>query len=500
MKDTARTSASHPLQIASVQPWPGSGLIGLTFCPGKKQPNAATGAWDRDLDTDVAAIAKWDAAAVVTLVEDHELAALAVPDLGKVVAAHHMDWFHLPIPDVSVPPAAFEAGWNAVGEGLRSRLRNGFNILVHCKGGLGRAGTIASRLMIELGVPPREAVDKVRKARPGAIETAAQLAYVMAQKAVPEPEPSTSGDAVRDRAIGALLGLAVGDALGTTLEFKARDSYPRLTDMVGGGPFRLKAGEWTDDTAMALALADSLSGNPALDEADLMRRFVDWHEEGAYSCTGTCFDIGITTRQALSRWKASGNPIAGSTDPQTAGNGSLMRLAPVAIRHFRDRASLRDVAARQSRTTHAAPEAVDACVTYAEVLADAIEGRKRSEVLRERLEPASGAIAGIMAGSWRGKPRKSVKASGYVAHSLEASLWSVGRTGDFASAVLLAANLGEDADTTGAITGQLAGSIYGTSAIPSRWLEKLALRPRIITMADGLWHAHGDIPAPKTPE
>jgi ADP-ribosyl-[dinitrogen reductase] hydrolase len=292
--------------------------------------------------------------------------------------------------------------------------------------------------------------------------------------------------------VGCLLGLAVGDAVGTTLEFKVRDSYPPRTDMVGGGPFGLRPGEWTDDTAMALALADSLAAHPDLNEADLMRRFTEWHEQGTYSCTGTCFDIGITTRQALARWKGTGNPIAGSTDPNTAGNGSLMRLAPVAVRHWRDRAPLRNVAARQSRTTHAAPEAVDACVAWAEVLADAIAGLKRSEVLRARVDlggavgPLAGAFGSILAGSWRGKDRQTIRSSGYVAHSLEASLWSVGSTGGFSSAVLRAANLGEDADTTAAITGQLVGALYGLNGIPEEWRRRVAWGPRIIGMAEGL--------------
>jgi len=481
-----RTSISHPLQIAEIQPTHGDGRIGITFCPGKVQPGAMSGSWNRDLDLDLDAIANWNAAAVVTLVEDHELKTLKVQALGQQVAARHMHWHHLPIPDVSTPDADFERLWMEVGEGLRARLRDGFNVLVHCKGGLGRAGTIAARLMVELGAAPEAAVASVRKVRPGAIETAAQLAHVMKLSAVPELRPSTDADSVRDRASGALLGLAVGDAVGTTLEFKSRDSYPLLADMVGGGPFRLTPGQWTDDTAMALALADSLTENPALDEADLMRRFVDWHEKGTYSCTGSCFDIGVTTRQALSRWKKSGDPFAGSTDPMSAGNGSLMRLSPVAIRHWRNRALLRDVAARQSRTTHGAAEAVDACVAFAEALADAIEGAKRSEVLRDRIEPLAGAIGPIMAGSWRGKPRRDVRSSGYVAHSLEASLWSVGRAGDFKEAVLLAANLGDDADTTAAITGQLAGALYGASTIPDAWLRKVAWSPRICAMADGL--------------
>lgn len=343
--------------------------------------------------------------------------------------------------------------------------------------------------MIELGVEPAAAVTAVREARPGAIENATQLQHVLAVKAVPERMPGCSTADICGRAIGAMIGLAVGDAIGTTLEFKTRDSYEPLTDMVGGGPFKLKPGQWTDDTSMALALMDSLAVKGELDEVDLMERFVRWHEKGEYSSTGRCFDIGITVRGALSRWKSTGDPIAGSTAPDTAGNGSLMRLAPVAVRWWRDRVKLRDIAARQSRTTHGAPEAVEACIAYAELLADAIEGRPRSEVLRAGQGPYAGAIAGIMAGSWRGKHRKAVRASGYVLQSLEAALWSVGRSGSFEEAVLMAANLGEDADTTAAIAGPLAGALYGLQEIPSRWLDKLAWRERMMERAENLFDA-----------
>ncbi len=479
-----KTSLTHPLQIAEVPA--AAGAIGITFCPGKQQRSAFSGQWCRDLAIDLDTIRDWGAAAVVTLVEEHELISLKVQHLGSAVQARHMAWHHLPIRDVSVPCLQFEAQWQQRGEALRSLLRHGFRVLVHCKGGLGRAGTIAARLLAELGTDPAEAISMVRSVRPGAIETEAQRRHVLKATPVPEKQSDTSIEAIRDRAVGALLGLAVGDALGTTLEFKARDTYPRLTDMVGGGPFGLKPGEWTDDTAMALALADSLIAEGEINEHDLMRRFLSWYEQGAYSCTGTCFDIGITTRQALMRFKASGNPIAGSIDPNTAGNGSLMRLAPVAIRFHRNRAKLRDAAARQSKTTHAAPEAVDACVVYAEMLADAIEGRPVSEVLHGPMGNWAGAIGKIAAGSWRGKPRQEIHASGYVAHSLEASLWSVARSGTFAEAVLLAANLGEDADTTAAITGQLAGALHGASNIPQTWLYRLAWRARIAGMADEL--------------
>ena len=170
----------------------------------------------------------------------------------------------------------------------------------------------------------------------------------------------------------------------------------------------------------------------------------------------------------------------------SAGNGSLMRLAPVAIRHWQNPDRLADVAARQSRTTHAAPEAVDACVAYAALLADAVAGKPRDEVLAPRKLGDTPAVRAVLGGSWRGKPRDAIKSSGYVIHSLEAALWCVARTSDFASAVLLAANLGDDADTTAAIAGQLAGALYGASNIPPEWLAKLAWRERLTDAARAL--------------
>ncbi|NTZ42128.1 hypothetical protein G7A66_03265 [Altererythrobacter sp. SALINAS58] len=481
-----RTSNTHPLEIASIQAGSGLGRVGLTFCPGKHQARAATGAWERDLSVDVAAISHWGAAAVVTLLEPAELNALSVPSLGEEVRRHHMDWLHLPIADVSVPCERFELQWQEAGAGLRARLRDGFDVLVHCKGGLGRAGMIAARLLVELGREPGEAIRLVRSVRPGAIETVAQERHVRAARLQDEPVPLRSPDATRNHALGALVGLAVGDALGTTLEFRPRDTYEPLTDITGGGPFRLQAGEWTDDTAMALALADSLLACPELDQADLMARFWSWRHDGTYSCTGKCFDIGATVSAALNRWNKTGDPAAGSADPMSAGNGALMRLAPVALRWWHDRNKLIDVAIRQSATTHQAPEALSASAAFATMLAEAISGEPRSSVLKPQKGDYSGAISSIMRGSWRGKHRNKVQSSGYVAHSLEAALWATGRTANFKDAVLLAANLGGDADTTAAITGQLAGALYGISAIPPEWVGRLAWGERIKRYANEL--------------
>lgn len=474
-----RTSSTHPIHIAAVSPGAGYGRIGVTFCPGKIDPTSPGGAWERDLGLDLDAIRDWGACVLVTLIEAHEFELLKVPNLGREVARRHMEWLHLPILDVSTPDAAFEATWSEAGEGLRARLRCGFDIVIHCRGGLGRAGTVAAMLLAELGIPPTEAVAAVRRVRPGAVETLAQERYVLSRRPIAEHQPDTSAAAITDRAVGALLGLAVGDAVGTTLEFKRRDTYEPLTEMVGGGPFDLEAGQWTDDTAMAMALCYSLSACGGLDEADLMGRFHDWYEKGTYSCNRRCFDIGMTTERALRSWKRTGNPMAGSTSPDTAGNGSLMRLAPISIYYWNDRPALRDAAARQSRTTHGAPEAVDACVAYAEMTADAIEGAPRSVVLRARTEPYAGAIAAITQGSWRGRPRTSIRSSGYVGHSMEAALWSVGRSAKFRGAIFTAANLCDDADTTAAISGQLAAAIYGASGIEKSLLAPLFAREQL---------------------
>ncbi|TXM64692.1 ADP-ribosylglycohydrolase family protein [Methylobacterium sp. WL12] len=313
-----------------------------------------------------------------------------------------------------------------------------------------------------------------------------------------------------DRVRGALIGLAVGDALGTTLEFARRDTLPVHTQMTGGGPFGLQAGQWTDDTAMALALADSLFTCGTLDPADLMERFIAWWREGAYSCTGTCFDIGMTTVQALSSYEADGAVFAGSTDPRTAGNGSLMRLAPVAVFALDDPWAADRIARDQGRTTHGASEAVEACAYFVQILRAAILGE--ADVLRPRawigadcdplfpriwksderdhltLHPEAEApkVEAIAQGSWRARTRDRIRSSGYVIDTLEAALWAVGTTDSFEAALIKAVNLADDADTMGAVTGQLAGALYGLSAIPERWLSPLAWSAKIQTYADRL--------------
>ncbi|MEO0559519.1 MAG: ADP-ribosylglycohydrolase family protein [Bacteroidota bacterium] len=290
-----------------------------------------------------------------------------------------------------------------------------------------------------------------------------------------------------DRARGALLGLATGDAVGTTLEFKPRGTFEPITDMVGGGPFALESGQWTDDTAMALALAESLLACTGHDPVDQLERYVRWWRHGETSCTGHCFDIGNTVRDALQRYLDTGTPDAGPTHPHTAGNGSIMRLAPVVLAYAPDPKATVAAAAASSRTTHGAPEAIDACRLLAEILLRALGGADRDATLApvEGLR-ATDALATVASSTYRGNSAEHVRGSGYVVESLEAALWAVATTASFADAVLRAANLGDDADTTAAIAGQVAGALYGASGIPPHWLNQLAWRDRLEDTADAL--------------
>jgi ADP-ribosyl-[dinitrogen reductase] hydrolase len=291
-----------------------------------------------------------------------------------------------------------------------------------------------------------------------------------------------------ERFRGCLVGLAVGDAVGTTLEFRRRGTFEPLTDMVGGGPFGLLPGQWTDDTSMALCLATSLVERGGFDAHDQMSRYCQWADGGYLSSTGVCFDIGNTVASALRRYQRDGNPYAGSSDPNAAGNGCIMRLAPIPMYFFPDLDAVERSAGDSSRTTHGTKECIDACRLFARVICRALLGRPKDEVILGDAESfVSGErIAAIARGAYREKSEAEIRGSGYVVQSLEAALWAFARTDSFGDAILMAANLGDDADTTAAVCGQVAGAYYGEPGIPSRWLERLALRSEITRLADQL--------------
>ena len=272
----------------------------------------------------------------------------------------------------------------------------------------------------------------------------------------------------QERFTGCLLGLASGDAVGTTVEFRSRGSFEPLTDMVGGGPFSLEAGQWTDDTSMALCLADSLIQQEQFDPHDQLRRYCDWRANGYRSSTGTCFDIGNTTSSGLSRYERTGDPYGSPDDAYAAGNGSIMRLAPVPMFFFGDVYAAAHHSGLSSRTTHGAVESVDSSRLFGTLLHRALAGCDKEEILFGGDIPVDLApkVVAIADGDYRDKSRDEISGSGYVINSLEAALWCFLQTDNFRDAILLAVNLGDDADTTGAVCGQIAGA-YHADGIPN---------------------------------
>ncbi len=282
-----------------------------------------------------------------------------------------------------------------------------------------------------------------------------------------------------DRRRGTLIGLAVGDALGAAVEFQSPGSFTPVTGYRGGGPHGLDAGAWTDDTSMALALADSITavGWNLDDQAD---RYVTWWKTGKYSVTGRCFDIGITTRVALAKHAANRDAlVSGNRSEHASGNGSIMRLAPVPIRFAHLYPSQLDelsrLAEESSLPTHASEQCLSACRYLTLVLTALIHGEDREHVLSPAWKPLRQLnmikslhplIKEIAAGSFQQKHPPAIRGSGWVVESLEAALWAFHNASSFEEAVLKAVNLGNDADTTGAVCGQLAGAYWGESGIP----------------------------------
>ncbi|GMH37600.1 hypothetical protein BSKO_05473 [Bryopsis sp. KO-2023] len=290
-----------------------------------------------------------------------------------------------------------------------------------------------------------------------------------------------------DRFRGCLVGLATGDAVGTTLEFRNRGHFKPIDDMVGGGPFSLKPGQWTDDTSMALCLAASLVEKQGMDLADQLTKYNRWYHDGYMSSNGSCFDIGMQTRRSLGRFATAGEVYDVGSGSMSEGNGSLMRLAPVPMFYSRNKSKAIEMAAESSRTTHGAKNCLDCCSVFAEILVKALEGAPKEEILKPLSDiPAdySDEVKLIMQMKFLKFSERRIRGSGHVIRCLEAALWCFHHTDNFRDAILKAANLGEDADTTAAVCGQIAGAFYGETGIPASWLEKLAFRPMIEELAD----------------
>lgn len=292
----------------------------------------------------------------------------------------------------------------------------------------------------------------------------------------------------QDKSRGCLVGLAVGDAVGTTLEFRPPGTFKPLTDMVGGGHFCLKKGRWTDDTSMALCLGHSLVASDGFDAYDQMLRYCDWLDNGYMSSIGICFDVGVSVSSALRRFQKTGEPFSGSKARWSSGNGSIMRLAPVPIFYHKHTDQAIYYGGESSRTTHSSALCIDACRYLSLLLASLINGTGKSVVTTLDYEPETEELREIKSGAFLDKSYTELTGSGYVVESLESALWCFVNTDSFAGCVLAAANLGNDADTTAAVAGQLAGAYYGHQGIRRDWLEALHGHDDICALADDLYY------------
>ncbi|MES2663768.1 MAG: ADP-ribosylglycohydrolase family protein [Pseudomonadota bacterium] len=292
---------------------------------------------------------------------------------------------------------------------------------------------------------------------------------------------------------GTLLGLATGDALGTTYEFSEKGSYVASENIVGGGPFNLEPGEWTDDTSMMYCLAFSLINKNGFDPKNQMDLYLSWRENGTFSSNGYCFDIGNTISQALTDFSISGNPYSGKTGPEYAKNGSLMRLAPIPLFYYHDFDQAIYYAGESSKTTHGATACIDSCRFYTGLMLGALKGLSKDIILNENFEPFVGCwkkyplceeVKVVQQGSYKNKSYHEVFADGTAVNTMEAALWAFYNSSNFKDGAMLAVNLGDDADTVAAIYGMLAGAFYGEQNIPINWLSQLSFYHAFFIKAD----------------
>ena len=396
--------------------------------------------------------------------------------------------FSYPIPDLGVPSVPLML---AILDCIDTARADQKRIYLHCAAGIGRSGLVVACWLIRHGLSSTAALVQLAALRgplhhlAPAPETAGQHEFVHNWHE-PDAHHATRIRTFRDRYRGALLGLAVGDCLGMPLEFK-QPGERIVTGMESGNPFDVPVGSWTDDTSMALCMADSIVTKGGFDPHDQVQRYIRWWKEGLWSSTDRCFDIGITVRGALRRYTTSETPYLGSTDPHTAGNGSLMRLAPIPMAFGYDAALCEEYARKSSATTHGAPTTLDACAVYAYYMAKALVGTPRDVFLAAYTGTIhTHEIQAVAAGSVRTKQPPAIVGSGYVVQSTEAALWAFAGNETYATATLAAVNLARDADTTGAICGMLAGAYWGESAIPAEWLATLARRRDIEWIAEEL--------------
>ncbi|NHQ75760.1 ADP-ribosyl-(dinitrogen reductase) hydrolase [Roseovarius gahaiensis] len=484
----ARTSITHPLRIDDLAL--GNGRLGITFCPGKKGDSVFGAAWDRDIELDLDAVNGWGANAVLTLIEDHEFKMLGVPELGEAVKARGIDWFHFPIRDLDTPTDDDMGTWAAISAQLHATLERGGRVLVHCRGGLGRAGTIAALMLIERGWSGDQAIGDVRAVRPGAIETKEQERW-LTRRAHHDGLPGF-------RLHASLLGGAYGDSLGAEIEFLSLDAIRRkfpdgISDLP---PHQGLRGAITDDTQMTLFTAEGLirayvrgalkgiCHPPSVVHHALLR----WYRTQGGKPRVETDNVGLITDRRLWARRApgltclsslgDGRGLGSLAKNDSKGCGTIMRVAPVAMMAPRDQ--VRSIAIDTSALTHGHPTGQLAAAAWAEMLADVANGAELEETAAamateyERLEnghETGRAIRKALDATRDGSPETiEGLGGGWTAEeALSIALYACLAGKTFDDALQIAVFHSGDSDSTGAIAGNMMGLIDPLAALHHRW-------------------------------
>ena len=497
---TAKTSQSHPLQIQPVVIRDGPGVIGLTFCPGKKHEGLYSGTWDRDLRTDLAAIQAFGAKALVTLMETAELDGVGVPVsmLASLAKEFGLEWHHLPIEDVQAPDERFEDLWAYSGVRLRSVLARGEKIVVHCRGGLGRTGTVAGRLLVEFGDEPDTAIRKTRAARRGSIETGSQESYVENCRPVASARVPRSRE---ERVVACLLGGAIGDAFGYEVEFQRLHEIRQRF-----GPDGIKAPVLhhdrlivSDDTQMTMFTLEGLLGSRDL--SSIRQGYLDWLETQRFG-TGSAGKGGagwlvhqpeMRARRApgntcLSALGAGGQGTMSRPINDSKGCGGAMRVAPIGLTGpAGDAGEAFRLAAEAAALTHGHPSGYLSAGVVASIVRLLADGVRLGAAIEqscghlvaypgheETLAAVNGAVALASGGSKHHPEAVETLGGGWVGEeALAIALYSVLSAGSFVEALSIATNHSGDSDSTASIAGQFWGAMSGLEGIPHDWVASL---------------------------
>ena len=478
-----RTSSTHPLRIDSLSV--GSGSLGLTICPGKSGSSLFGAPWQRDLKTDLEAIQGWGATTVVTLVEPHELHELGVRELGSGVKELGLTWHYYPFPDGDIPrdlPA-----WESLSPLLHQELDQGGRVIIHCRGGLGRAGTIASLLLIERGDDADEAMRRVRDTRVGAVETAVQEAFLR--------ERAELDNRRTERIRASLFGGAIGDALGAEIEFwslaQILERFPDgVNDML---PHDGHPGAITDDTQMTLFSAEGLMRavvrsqlkgicHPAsVIHHALLRWFIT--QGGTPACETD--DIGLLCDPRLHRRRAPGMAcLSGLSRTTTFGEaakndskgcGTIMRVGPVGLMGF----DIEQTARESSALTHGHVTGQEAAVAWALMLNAVLEGEELETAARQlvgKFGPETNrALEQALAAPRDGRPEtvESLGAGWVAEEALAIALFAALVVEGADDGLRIAVTHSGDSDSTGAIAGNMLGLLYPEEMMAHPWRQRI---------------------------